>query len=63
MPDEIMRNALPGAPKLIVNVKYSSTGIAKYRIDALEAQRFNQDLGSFWQRLLKVFLIESTILD
>jgi hypothetical protein len=46
MPDEIMRDTLPGAPKLIVNVKYSSTGIAKYRIDSLEAQRFNQDLGT-----------------
>jgi hypothetical protein len=57
VPDEIMRNALPSAPKLIINVKYSSTGIAKYRIDTLEAQGFNQDLGSFWQRLLKVFLI------
>jgi hypothetical protein len=57
MADEIMRDALPGAPKLIVNVKYSSTRIAKYRIDALEAQRFNQDLGSFWQRLLKVLPI------
>jgi hypothetical protein len=57
MPDEIMSSAFPGAPKLIVNVKHSTTGIAKYRIHALEAQRFNQDLGSSWQRLLKVFLI------
>src|SRR5215470_14372576 len=57
MADEIVRDALPGAPKLIVNVEHSSTRIAKYRIDALKAQGFNQDLGASWQRLLKVFLI------
>jgi hypothetical protein len=44
-------------------VKYGATRIAKYRIDAFEAQCVNQDLGASWQRLLEIFIVESTTID
>src|SRR5688572_3084974 len=50
MAHEVVRHAIARAPKLVVDVKDSSTGITENRIDALMQECFDQNLCSTWLR-------------
>ena len=46
MADEVMRDSIARAPELVVDVKHSTAGIAKDRVDTFKGERLDQHLSA-----------------